>query len=53
VRQQDSENEVAATNLESTTLDDLLQSASDDGQVRGTYVIDVTAQHVGAVMIPG
>ena len=48
VRQQDSENEVAATNMESTTLDNLLQSASDDGQIQGTYIIDVTAQHVGA-----
>ena len=47
VRPQDSENEIAADNLENS-LESVLRSASGDGEISGSYVVDVTAVHRGA-----
>jgi hypothetical protein len=47
VRPQDSESEIAADNLENS-LESILRSASGDGEISGSYVVDVTAVHRGA-----
>jgi hypothetical protein len=47
VTHQDSESEIAANNLENS-LESILRSASEDGEISGSYVVDVTAVHRGA-----
>ena len=49
VRQEDSEYEIFAHNKESESLENILRSASSDGQIAGkTFIVDCTVQHVGA-----
>ena len=42
------ENEISAANMGQRSLEEVLQSASGDEEINGTYVIDVTVEHVGA-----
>lgn len=50
VRAQDGENEISAHDQENNTLESVLLSAADDGQISGkTFVIDCTAEHKGAL----
>ncbi len=49
VRPEDGESEISAHNQEGITLENLLRSASGDGEITGkTFVIDCTAEHRGA-----
>ena len=42
------ENEISAANMGQQTIEDVLRSASGSEEISGTYVIDVTVEHVGA-----
>lgn len=49
VRPQSGDMEISAAHMESTSLESILSSVTEDGEIKGkNFVIDCTAEHRGA-----